>query len=143
MINRDLQRLEDAGTPIRVGLVGAGYIGVPAAVQLIRHVPGIRVAAIASHQLADAGRAYQLTGQKKLLVAETASQVNRGVHQGQPVIARDGLLLAQSDEIDVILDLTANIEGGRCIGDKWDNEWQACHRLQCRIICYGGAHPEA
>jgi predicted homoserine dehydrogenase-like protein len=115
VIDRDLQRLEDAGTPIRVGLVGAGYIGVPAAVQLIRHVPGIRVAAIASHQLADAGRAYQLTGQEKLLVAETASQVNQGVYQGQPVIARDGLLLAQSDEIDVILDLTANIEGGAAL----------------------------
>ncbi len=115
MIDRDLQRLEDAGTPIRVGVVGAGYIGVPAAVQLIRHVPGIRVAGIASHQLSDAGKAYHLTGQEKPVTAETVSQVNQAVHQQSPVIAADGLLLAQSDEIDVILDLTASIAGGAAL----------------------------
>jgi predicted homoserine dehydrogenase-like protein len=115
MIDRDLQRLEDAGTPIRVGLVGAGYIGVPAAVQLIRHVPGIRVAGIASHQLEDAGKAYQLTDQDKPYTAETVSQVNHAIHQGHPVIAEDGLLLAQSDEIDVVLDLTSSIGGGAAL----------------------------
>ena len=115
MINRDLQRLEDEGTPIRVGVVGAGYIGVPAAVQLIRHVPGIRVAAIASHQLEDAGKAYQLTGQEDSVTAEKVSQVNEAIHQQRPVIAADGLLLAQSDEIDVILDLTASIAGGAAL----------------------------
>ena len=115
MIDRDLQRLEDSVRPIRVGLVGAGYIGVPAAVQLIRHVPGIRVAAIASHQLTDAGKAYHLTGQEKPVTAETVSQVNQAVYQNHPVIAADGLLLAQSDEIDVILDLTSSIEGGAAL----------------------------
>ena len=115
MYDRDLQQLENAGTPIRVGLVGAGYIGVPAAVQLIRHVPGIEVTAIASHQLADAGKAYQLTGQEKPIVADTVNQVNQAIHQKHPVITENGLLLAQSDEIDVILDLTASIEGGAAL----------------------------
>lgn len=115
MIDRDLQWLEDAGTPIRVGLVGAGYIGVPAAVQLMCHVPGIKVAGIASHQLEDAGKAYQLTDQAKPVAAETLSQVNQAIYQSQPVIMEDGLLLAQSDEIDVILDLTSSIEGGAAL----------------------------
>lgn len=112
MIDRDLQRLEAAGTPIRVGLVGAGYIGVPAAVQLIRHVPGIRVAAIASHRLEDAGKAYHITGLSKPVIAEKACQINEAIYQGRPAITEDGLLLTQSDEIDVILDLTASIDGG-------------------------------
>ncbi|MDX9864680.1 MAG: SAF domain-containing protein, partial [Anaerolineaceae bacterium] len=48
-------------------------------------------------------------------VAEKVSQVSEFIHQGRPVVTEDGLLLARSDEIDVILDLTASIEGGAAL----------------------------
>lgn len=112
MIDRDLQRLEEAGNPIRVGLAGAGYIGVPAAVQLMRYVPGIRVAAIASRKLKDAGRAYHLAGRDELAIAETQQGVDQAIFAGKPVITENASLLAQADGVDVVLDLTANINAG-------------------------------
>lgn len=112
MIDRDLQRLEEAGNPIRVGVAGAGYIGVPAAVQLMRHEPGIRVAAIASRKLKDAGRAYHLAGRDELAIAETQQGVDQAIFAGKPVITENVSLLAQADGVDVVLDLTANIDAG-------------------------------
>jgi len=112
MIDRDLQRLEEAGNPIRVGVAGAGYIGVPAAVQLMWHVPGIRVAAIASRKLKDAGRAYHLAGRDELAIAETQQGVDQAIFAGKPVITENVSLLAQADGVDVVLDLTANIDAG-------------------------------
>lgn len=112
MIDQALQRLEAAGKPIRVGLVGAGYMGVPTAVQLIRHSPGIRVAAIASHKLEDAAKAYRITGTDRPRTADSLAQLEEAVGKGQSVVTEEGLWLTQAEGIDVVLDLTASIEGG-------------------------------
>ena len=47
-VDTALQKLETAGRPIRVGMVGAGATGRAIALQLATPVPGMRLVAIAN-----------------------------------------------------------------------------------------------
>ena len=71
LIDTALARREAEGRPIRVGLIGAGFMARGVALQIIRSVPGMRVAAIANRTLETARRAYQEAGVESVRTVET------------------------------------------------------------------------
>ena len=54
IVDRALRRLEEEGKPIRVAMIGAGFMARGIANQIINSVPGIRLAVIANRTLANA-----------------------------------------------------------------------------------------
>lgn len=48
IVDRELEKREREGRPVRVGLIGAGYIGRGIARQIFRGFPGMRLVAIAN-----------------------------------------------------------------------------------------------
>ncbi len=110
MIDTALQRLAQAGQPIRVGLVGAGFMARGVALQIERYTSGMRVAAIANRTLAGATRAYEEAGVSGLRIADTVRQLEDAVAKGTPAITDDALLLCRAAGIDVIVEVTGTIE---------------------------------
>jgi predicted homoserine dehydrogenase-like protein len=113
LIDTALARREREGRPIRVGLVGAGFMARGVALQIITAVPGMRVAAIANRTLANARRAYEeagITQGHEIQVAETQAQLDRAIASGAPAITEDPMLLCRADAIDVIVEITGTIE---------------------------------
>jgi predicted homoserine dehydrogenase-like protein len=110
IVDSALKRRAAENQPVRVGLVGAGYIGRGTTLQVTQHVPGMRIAAIANRTLAHARQAYQEAGIETAISAATQNEVNEAIAQGKAVVTEDPLLLCKADGLDVIIEATGHVE---------------------------------
>jgi predicted homoserine dehydrogenase-like protein len=110
LVDRALEQRED--NPIRVGMVGAGFMGRGIALQIIRYTPGMTLAAIANRTLERARDAYALAGVEDVVLADSAEELARAVESGRPAITDDALTLAEADGIDALLEVTGSVELG-------------------------------
>lgn len=97
--------------PIRVGLVGAGFMGRGLVNQIVNSTPGMDVAAIANRTVATAVRAYTEAGLEPVEVSTTA-QVEAMVAKGVPAVLGDASALLAAENIDVLVDVTGAVEFG-------------------------------
>jgi len=110
IIDTALQQRAREGRPIRVGLVGAGFMARGVALQIALSVPGMRVAAIANRTLEGARRAYREADVSGVRVVETVSQLELAIESGVPAITEDAMLLCRAAGIDAIIEVTGTIE---------------------------------
>jgi predicted homoserine dehydrogenase-like protein len=97
--------------PIRVGLVGAGFMGRGLVNQIVNSTPGMDVVAIANRTVATAVRAYTEAGLEPVEVSTTA-QVEAMVAKGVPAVLGDAFALLAAENIDVLVDVTGAVEFG-------------------------------
>lgn len=109
-VDRLLQRLEAAGSPIRVGIVGAGATGRAIALQLGTPVPGIRLVGIANRTPEHAERAFRQGGFDKWVTVKTAHEAEDKIAQRVPVLTTDPGVLTGCRAVDVIVEVTGTID---------------------------------
>jgi predicted homoserine dehydrogenase-like protein len=109
-VDTALQKLEAAGSPIRVGMIGAGATGRAIALQLGTPVPGMRLVAIANRTPENAQRAYREAGFIAPVRVDSALEAERKISEGHPVFTTDPTALTGCNAIDVILEVTGTIE---------------------------------
>ncbi len=112
IVDRALQAREAAGRPIRVGMLGAGFMGQGLANQITHSVPGMRMAAVYNRRPERAVGIYRYSGVKDVTVCSTQSALDAAVFSGDPAVAEDWTSVCRSPEIDVILDVTGSVEFG-------------------------------
>ena len=110
IIDQKLRAREAAGTPIQVGLIGAGEMAIGLVNQIERHIPGMRIAAIYNRTAARAHQAYQTAGVEGVLSASTASQVDDAIRRNRGVVTESVQVLVDAASIDVIVEMTGAIE---------------------------------
>lgn len=98
-----LEALERAGTPIRVGLVGAGQMGRGFIAQ-VAGIPGMETVAVADVDPQRALSAFREVG-------ITAVEGLNGA-SGRPAVTGDALDLARSESVDVVVEATGVTEVG-------------------------------
>ncbi len=96
---------------MRVGLVGAGYMGRGIAMRMVGQMPGMRLVAIANRTLANAERAYTQAGVESVTV-DTVARLEAAAAKGQYAITDNASLLCQADCVDVIIEATGELEFG-------------------------------
>jgi predicted homoserine dehydrogenase-like protein len=111
IVDRALKARAEQGKPIRVGMVGAGFMGQGLTNQIENSVPGMRMAAIYNRRPERAFQVYEYAG-RKALAAGTQSALDQAVRGGQPVVAEDPMTICRSPEIDVVIDVTGSVEFG-------------------------------
>ena len=62
IVDNELKRRHDQGRPVRVAMIGAGYMGRGIALQIITAVKGMRLVAISNRNVAQAELAYTQAG---------------------------------------------------------------------------------
>ncbi len=110
LVDTALQQRAAENNPIRVGVIGAGFMARGVILQMLRYVPGFRVVAVANRTLEKAQQAYELGGQANAKVVETQSAFDAAAEYGTPLVTQDPLLISRSPHIDVIVDITGSIE---------------------------------
>ncbi|MGE0405786.1 MAG: Gfo/Idh/MocA family oxidoreductase [Candidatus Korobacteraceae bacterium] len=110
IVDKALQRREHEGRPIRVGMVGAGFMGRGIALQIASAVPGMRLVAISNRTLSEAQRAYQEAGQGPVSTVTSLSALEDNIARGVLSVTEDALLLSQANNIDAIIEVTGAIE---------------------------------
>ena len=110
VVDKALQECLTAGNPVRVGMIGAGFMGRGIANQIINSVPGMELVAIANRHLEGAKRAYEEAGIEELQEVETISALEETISQGKYAITEDAKLLCQVEPIDALIEVTGTIE---------------------------------
>jgi predicted homoserine dehydrogenase-like protein len=111
-INSELLEREKAGNPVKIGLIGAGQMGVDVVAQ-VTMMKGIEVVAIADIDIERARQAYKTAGTKaQTAQADSAEQADELVAQGKCVYAPDYRVITDMSEIDVMLEATGVPEIG-------------------------------
>lgn len=112
LIDNALQKREADGNPIRVAMVGAGFMGRGIALQIITATPGMRLVAISNRHLEGAKRAYNEAGVDTVQVVETVTQLEDSIVQEKYAVTDDAMLLCQADGIDAVVEVTGAVEFG-------------------------------
>jgi predicted homoserine dehydrogenase-like protein len=112
IVDTALKAREAQGRPIRVGMVGAGFMGQGLTNQIVNSVPGMRMAAIYNRTPERALGVYRYAGCENAVTAGTQADLDDAVRAGVPVVAEDPLGISRSPEIDVLVDVTGSVEFG-------------------------------
>jgi len=112
IVDTALGKLEKQGKPIRVGIVGAGYMGRSIAVQLLKPPIGVRLAAIANRTISKAENAVHEGGSKPVSNVSSVKQLEDVIARGQVAVTTDPLLLCDASNIDVLIDATSDMDCG-------------------------------
>jgi predicted homoserine dehydrogenase-like protein len=112
LVDRALAARQAEGRPVRVALVGAGFMGRGVADQIVNRTPGMQLVAISNRHLEGARRAYREAGVDDVAVADDADALARSVAGGVPVITEDALALCATDGVDVVCDVTGAVDFG-------------------------------
>jgi predicted homoserine dehydrogenase-like protein len=110
IVDSALEDRHQSGNPIRVGMVGAGFMGRAIALQIIEATKGMELVAIANRTLEKAGRAFQDAGTEPAEVVEDTSGLQREIERGKPAITEDPSLLCRTEGIDAIVEVTGTVE---------------------------------
>ncbi|HEU0077296.1 MAG TPA: Gfo/Idh/MocA family oxidoreductase [Longimicrobiaceae bacterium] len=112
LVDRALERRAAEGRPIRVGMVGAGFMARGVALQMMGPVRGMELVAIANRTLAGAERAYREAGVERPRVVETVAALEEAIERRERAITDDALLLCRAGGIDCIVEVTGAVEFG-------------------------------
>src|SRR3954454_2755500 len=84
IVDRALEERERQGNPIRVAMVGAGFMGHGIALQILRSTPGVELVAIANRTLERARDAYAKAGAEDVVEVDDARALEQAIERGTP-----------------------------------------------------------
>ncbi|MEH2060921.1 MAG: Gfo/Idh/MocA family oxidoreductase [Nostoc sp.] len=112
IIDRALQARAAAGNPIKVGMIGAGFMGRGIANQIVNSVPGMELVAISNRQIDAAKQAYSEAGIEDIQVVATVSELEDAIANGKYAVTEDAKLLCRAEGIDALIEVTGAVEFG-------------------------------
>jgi predicted homoserine dehydrogenase-like protein len=122
VVDRALWARAEAGNPVRVGMVGAGFMGRGIANQIVNSVPGMELAAIFNRHPDAAVDAYRQAGVEEVEPVADVAALERAVSRGRAAVAEDASLLCRADGIDAIIEVTGAVEfGARVVLDALEH----------------------
>ena len=111
ILDKALQARAEEDRPIRVGLVGAGFMGRPIARRLVTQVPGIQLVAMSNRHPDKAEAALRDAGVEPTR-ADSVEAVEAAAEQGRFVYTDDPHLVCAAGGIDLILEVTGAVDFG-------------------------------
>ena len=112
IVDNALRAREAAGRPIRVGLLGAGFMAQGLANQIRNSVPGMEVVAVYGRKPDKAVEVFRYAGAEDSVVVDDLSGFEDAVRSGRSAVTEDPLLLCHSEHVDAIMDVTGSVELG-------------------------------
>src|SRR4029450_7902232 len=112
IVDTALEAREKEGRPIRVALIGAGFMSHGLANHLAKTTPGMRVAGVYNRRPQRAFDLFNYVGVKDVISPKTQKEADLAMKEGIAVATDDAFFLARSPEIDVIVDVTGSVEFG-------------------------------
>ena len=110
IVDTALQKRQNENNPIRVGMIGAGFMGRGIAMQIINSTPGMELVAIANRSLINAQKAYTAAGIEKPLIVENLIDLEDNIAKKKYSITDNPDLVCIADQIDAIIEVTGTVE---------------------------------
>ncbi len=128
IIDTLLQKRAEENNPIKVGVIGAGFMGAAIVMQICKYKPGIKVVALYNRHIEKARDAYIKAGINEIENPATVAALERNIDEGKFSITDDATLLTDAQNIEAIVEVTGAIEFGAKI------IWRAIHNKKHIIL---------
>ena len=112
ILDKALEQRQKQGNPIRVAMVGAGYMGRGVALQILSAITGMRLVVISNRTISEAERAYREAGAQAVRRVETLAELEQAIARGEYAVTDKAMLLCEAEGIDAVLEVTGEIEFG-------------------------------
>lgn len=110
IIDTALRKRQEENKPVRVGMIGAGFMGRGIALQIANYVPGMELVAIANRNIQNARRAFTEAGIADSSEVSAKGALEDNIRKGKYSITDDAALICTADGIDAIIEVTGSIE---------------------------------
>jgi predicted homoserine dehydrogenase-like protein len=111
IVDNALKAREAQGKPLRVGMIGAGFMGRGLVNQIVHSVPGERMSAIFNRHLQKAIDAYRYAGVEPVVVTKQG-ELEDAIRKDRAAVTEDPFLLCRSEQIDCLVDVTGAVDFG-------------------------------
>ena len=112
LVDTALQAGEAEGRPIRVALIGAGFMAQGLANHIVNTTVGMRLAGIYGRKPQRAFDICAYSSVKAVAAPKNQRETDLAIREGKVVVTDDAFLLARSHEVDVLVDVTGSVEFG-------------------------------
>ncbi len=112
IIDTLLQQREDANNPVKVGIIGTGFMGSAVVLQISKYKPGMKVVATANRHIEKAREAYRKAGIEIFEEPTTTAALEDNISGGKYSVVADPLLICEAEGIDAVMEITGSIEFG-------------------------------
>ena len=110
IVDTALRKRQEENNPIRVGMIGAGFMGRGITVQICKSVPGMELVAISNSSLEKAKKAYEEAGVSEIAIVEKVTELEDNIKKGTFSVTENPELLCTAEGIDAIIEVTGAIE---------------------------------
>lgn len=118
IVDTELKKRAAAGNPVKVALIGAGFMARGITNQIINSVPGMRLVAISNRKVERAIDAYHYAGVENVVQVDSNAALEKAIQSGTPAVTADADLLCTAAGIDCLIDATGALEFGAAITMK-------------------------
>lgn len=118
IIDNALEERHRQKNPIRVAMVGAGFMGRGIALQITNYVKGMELVAICNRHVAGAERAYREAGVTDLYHVKDKEDLEHCLSRGRHCVTGDAGLLCEAEGIDAVIEVTGAVEFGTRVAVK-------------------------
>ena len=112
IVDTALAKRAASGNPVRVAIIGAGYMGRGVALQIITAIEGMQLVAVSNRTLSEAERAFRESGVTDAREVNSVAELERAIADGKPAFTNDAFHLCEANGIDAIIEATGEIEFG-------------------------------
>ena len=112
LVDHALKQAEARGKPVRVGIVGAGFMSQGLANQIAHSTPGMRIVAVSNRKPQRALDVLRYAGFEESKLVGSQSRLDAEISAGRPAATEDALLLCRSEHVDVVVEATGSVEFG-------------------------------
>jgi predicted homoserine dehydrogenase-like protein len=112
IVDTALEERRREGNPVRVAMIGAGFMARGIALQILSAVPGMRLVAIANRRIERAFEAYEQAGAENVEEVTDEEGLSKAIAAERYAVTRDPLLLCRQPEVEAVIEVTGAVESG-------------------------------
>jgi len=112
LVDNALKERELQGRPIRVALLGAGFMSQGLANHITNTTPGMRVVGVYNRRVQRAFDLCSYAGIDDVAAPKTQREADLAIAEGKVVVTDNASLLACASGVDVLVDVTGSVEFG-------------------------------
>lgn len=123
IIDSALNKRHEANNPVKVAMIGAGFMARGIANQMVNSVPGMKLVAIFNRNVDRASEAYSEAGIQSASYVSKKEELEDNIRNGKFSITDDADIVCEAEGIDAIIEVTGAIEfSARVILKAFENK---------------------
>ena len=112
LVDEALKAREKEGRPIRVAILGAGFMSQGLANHIVHTMTGMRLVGIYNRRIQRCHDLCKYVGITDIAEPKNQQEIDAALRAGKVVVTEDAFLFARAEGIDVIVDVTGSVEFG-------------------------------